>query len=205
MNVLIVGCGKVGAELAATLSREGHSVTIVDANESAFEKLPPDYSGYCTAGIPIDRDVLREAGIENCDALAAVSPDDNTNIMVCQVAKEYFEVENIVARIYDPRRKNVFTHFGLRTICPTNLTVETVKNLLMEEENKQILVGQNTFSFHTIPITRKMAGLLTSELDLGEGQAPFAVRHADGSVVLAANSTAVLHAGDTLITAAVVD
>ena len=205
MNILIVGCGKVGPELAATLSREGHSVTIVDANEAAFEKLPPDYSGYCTAGIPIDRDVLREAGIENCDALAAVSPDDNTNIMVCQVAKEYFDVENIVARIYDPRRENVFAHFGLRTICPTNLTVETVKNLLMEEPDRQVLIGQSTVSFHTVPVSRKMVGMLVSELNLGEGKSPFAVCHEDGSMTMAAYQPITIRAGDSLVVAAIVD
>lgn len=205
MNVLIVGCGKVGSELAASLSREGHSVSIVDANESSFEKLPQDYSGYCTVGIPIDRDVLREAGIENCDALAAVSPDDNTNIMVCQVAKEYFQVENIVARIYDPRRENVFAHFGLRTICPTNLTVETVKNILMEQEDRQVVIGQSTISFHTMPVSRKMAGMLVSDLHLGEGKNPFAVCHEDGSMTMISTKPVVLHAGESLVISVLID
>ena len=205
MNILIVGCGRVGSELADALSREGHTVAIVDANESAFDLLPPDYSGYCTVGIPIDLDVLREAGIENCDALAAVSQDDNTNIMVCQLAKEYFHLENILARIYDPRRENVFSHFGLRTVCPTRLTVETVKNILLQDKPQQITVGPSTISFHELPVIRRLNGASTSDIDTGADEALFAVRHADNTLSLLANGPVTLRSGDTLIVSRIID
>ena len=205
MNILIVGCGRVGPELAGALSREGHTVAIVDANESAFDLLPPDYSGYCTVGIPIDLDVLREAGIENCDALAAVSQDDNTNIMVCQLAKEYFHLENILARIYDPRRENVFSHFGLHTVCPTRLTVETVKNILLQDKPQQITVGPSTISFHELPVNRRLNGASTSASDTGADEALFAVRHADNTLSLLANGPVTLRSGDTLIVSRIID
>ena len=205
MHILIVGCGRVGSELAGALSREGHTVAIVDANESAFDLLPPDYSGYCTVGIPIDLDVLREAGIENCDALAAVSQDDNTNIMVCQLAKEYFHLENILARIYDPRRENVFSHFGLRTVCPTRLTVETVKNILLQDKPQQITVGPSTISFHELPVNRRLNGASTSDIDTGADEALFAVRHADNTLSLLANGPVTLRSGDTLIVSRIID
>ena len=205
MNILIVGCGRVGSELAGALSREGHTVAIVDANESAFDLLPPDYSGYCTVGIPIDLDVLREAGIENCDALAAVSQDDNTNIMVCQLAKEYFHLENILARIYDPRRENVFSHFGLRTVCPTRLTVETVKNILLQDKPQQITVGPSTISFHELPVNLRLNGASTSDIDTGADEALFAVRHADNTLSLLANGPVTLRSGDTLIVSRIID
>ena len=205
MNILIVGCGRVGSELAGALSREGHTVAIVDANESAFDLLPPDYSGYCTVGIPIDLDVLREAGIENCDALAAVSQDDNTNIMVCQLAKEYFHLENILARSYDPRRENVFSHFGLRTVCPTRLTVETVKNILLQDKPQQITVGPSTISFHELPVNRRLNGASTSDIDTGADEALFAVRHADNTLSLLANGPVTLRSGDTLIVSRIID
>ena len=205
MNILIVGCGRVGSELAGALSREGHTVAIVDANESAFDLLPPDYSGYCTVGIPIDLDVLREAGIENCDALAAVSQDDNTNIMVCQLAKEYFHLENILARIYDPRRENVFSHFGLHTVCPTRLTVETVKNILLQDKPQQITVGPSTISFHELPVNRRLNGASTSDIDTGADEALFAVRHADNTLSLLANGPVTLRSGDTLIVSRIID
>ena len=205
MNILIVGCGRVGSELAGALSREGHTVAIVDANESAFDLLPPDYSGYCTVGIPIDLDVLREAGIENCDPLAAVSQHDNTNIMVCQLAKEYFHLENILARIYDPRRENVFSHFGLRTVCPTRLTVETVKNILLQDNPQQITVGPSTISFHELPVNRRLNGASTSDIDTGADEALFAVRHADNTLSLLANGPVTLRSGDTLIVSRIID
>ena len=205
MNILIVGCGRVGSELAGALSREGHTVAIVDANESAFDLLPPDYSGYCTVGIPIDLDVLREAGIENCDALAAVSQDDNTNIMVCQLAKEYFHLENILARIYDPLRENVFSHFGLRTVCPTRLTVETIKNILLQHKPQQITVGPSTISFHELPVNRRLNGASTSDIDTGADEALFAVRHADNTLSLLANGPVTLRSGDTLIVSRIID
>ena len=205
MNILIVGCGRVGSELAGALSREGHTVAIVDANESAFDLLPPDYSGYCTVGIPIDLDVLREAGIENCDALAAVSQDDNTNIMVCQLAKEYFHLENILARIYDPRRENVFSHFGLRTVCPTRLTVETVKNILLQDKPQQITVGPSTISFHELPVNRRLNGASTSDIVTGADEALFAGRHADNTLSLLANGPVTLRSGDTLIVSRIID
>ena len=135
MNILIVGCGRVGSELAGALSREGHTVAIVDANESAFDLLPPDYSGYCTVGIPIDLDVLREAGIENCDALAAVSQDDNTNIMVAEIATKFFGIKNVTARIYDPARQEAFSdRTDIHTICPTILTVDKLLDTMLKEE-----------------------------------------------------------------------
>ena len=112
MNILVVGCGKVGARLASVLSREGHDVSIVDRFEESFEMLSDDFEGFKTCGVPIDQDVLRRAGIENCDALAAVSPDDNVNIMVRQLAREIFHVPQVLARIYDPAREDVFSHFG---------------------------------------------------------------------------------------------
>ena len=205
MNILIVGCGRVGSELAGALSREGHTVAIVDANESAFDLLPPDYSGYCTVGIPIDLDVLREAGIENCDALAAVSQDDNTNIMVCQLAKEYFHLENILARIYDPRRENVCSHFGLLPVCPTRLTVETVKNILLQDKPQQITVGPSTISFHELPVNRRLNGASTSDIDTGADEALFAVRHADNTLSLLANGPVTLRSGDTLIVSRIID
>lgn len=205
MNILIVGCGRVGSELAAALNDEGHTVAVVDANESSFELLPHDFGGFCTAGIPIDMDVLRQAGIENCDALAAVSPDDNTNIMVCQLAREYFKIETLVARINDPRRENVFSHFGLQTICPTRLTVETLRHVLLGEQPQHIMIGSNTVSFQEVPVTRRLFGVPTDSIDVGEEESVFAVRHPNGTLSLVTYKPVILENGDTLIIARTID
>ena len=205
MNILIIGCGRVGSELAGVLSREGHDVSVVDRSADAFSLLPEDFAGYCTAGVPIDQDVLRQAGIENCDAVAAVSPDDNVNIMVCQLARELFHVDNLVARINDPERENVFSHFGLRTICPTNIAVDSVKGILLPEEHQQMHFGSRTVSFRTFEVPKRLWGASTSELDSGTEEAIFAVHRANDAFHLIADGPVTLEAGDRLVVCSMID
>ena len=115
MNILIAGCGKVGSRLADFLCEKGHDVSIVDNDRSRFELLSDEFSGFTIQGVPIDQDVLRQAGIEGCDAVAALTEDDNTNIMVCQIAREIFNVPRIVARIFDPLREDIFSRFDIQS------------------------------------------------------------------------------------------
>lgn len=204
MNILIVGCGKVGSTLAGVLSREGHDVSIIDRYESSFDLLPEDYSGYITVGVPIDQDVLRKAGIENCDAVAAVSRDDNVNIMVCQLAREFFHVGTVIARIYDPKRENVFRHFGLNTICPTNITVDSVKSALLKQELQSVEFECNPVDFHTFPVPKRLIGVHTDEIQGNEQEAVFAVLHADGTMVLTSKTNVVLQATDQLVVAKII-
>ena len=159
MNILIVGCGKVGLRLATSLSEEGHDVSIVDKDEKNFEMLGDSYDGMTTAGVPIDQDVLKKAGIESCDAVAAVSQHDNVNLMCSQLARELFHVPSVLARIYDPRREDVFSHFGLHTVCPTNLTVSAVKSALTENQSvRTINFGAHTIAFNLIPVPPELVG-----------------------------------------------
>ena len=106
MQIIVIGCGKVGSKLAQVLSEEGHGVVVVDNENKAFKSLDSSFNGITVTGVPIDQDVLRQAGIETADAIAAVTPDDNVNIMVCQIAKEIFKVPCVLARIYNPAREN---------------------------------------------------------------------------------------------------
>ena len=119
--MVIVGCGRVGATLAAMLDRGGHSVGIVDQNSRAFARLPDNFSGQKVVGTGIDEDVLRRAGIEHADAFAAVMTADNRNIMAAQVAQHVFQVPKVVCRIYDPLREETYRDLGLETICPTTI------------------------------------------------------------------------------------
>lgn len=159
MNIIIIGCGKVGSKFAQLLSNDGHDVVIVDSDKDAFKALSPDFNGITFTGVPIDQDVLKQAGIENADAFAAVSPDDNVNIMACQVAKEIFKVPRVIARIYNPEREHVFHHFGLDTICPTNLTVDVLRSKILGESDvsHQIIAGQ-AFTFKREPVKREYEG-----------------------------------------------
>lgn len=130
MQVVIIGCGKVGAKFAQVLSEEGNEIVIVSNDPKSFKNLPPDFDGVTLTGVPIDQDVLKMAGIENADVLVAVTEDDNINIMVCQMAKELFKVSKVIARIYNPAREHVFHQFGLETICPTDITVNVMRAML---------------------------------------------------------------------------
>ena len=121
MNILIVGCGRVGRRLVHVLERLGHDVSVLDedaANLALLNELESPFSGMAVAGVPIDGDVLRSAGIEACDAVAAVTKDDNINLMVAQIARELFGVKHVIARVAEPSRKEVYTErFGLRIVC----------------------------------------------------------------------------------------
>lgn len=119
MNVIIVGCGRVGARVASILSHNGHDVTVVDTNPAAFRRLAKEYKGDTIIGTGIDEDVLRSAGIEQADAFVAVTNGDNRNIMAAQVARDIFDVPEVVCRIYDPVREDTYRRLGLSTVCPT--------------------------------------------------------------------------------------
>lgn len=121
MKIVIMGCGRVGSRLATMLDREGHTVSVIDTNQSAFSRLPADFGGMTILGTAIDEDVLRSAGIEGADAFMAMTEGDNRNIMAAQVAREVFNVREVVARIYDPAREEIYRGLGLSTICPTKL------------------------------------------------------------------------------------
>lgn len=121
MNIVIVGCGRVGARLAATLDQAGHRVSIVDTLPLAFRRLPHDFGGRSVIGTGIDEDVLRQAGIDDADAFFAVTNGDNRNIMSAQIAKTIFHVSHVAARIYDPVREETYRGLGIHAVCPTTV------------------------------------------------------------------------------------
>lgn len=127
VNVVIVGCGRVGARIAATLDQAGHRVSIVDSDSAAFRRLPQDFSGKAIVGTGIDEDILKSADIEDADAFFATTQGDNTNIMCAQIAQTVFEVPNVVARIYDPVREDTYRRMGIHTVCPTT----TIASLML--------------------------------------------------------------------------
>ncbi len=119
MRVVILGCGRVGATLAAKLDQAGHQVTIIDARVDSFQRLDPKFKGERVLGNGVDEEILKRAGIESADAFAAVTNGDNRNIMASQLAKEIFNIKKVVCRIYDPLRAQTYNELGLETICPT--------------------------------------------------------------------------------------
>jgi trk system potassium uptake protein len=133
VHVVILGCGRVGSTLARSLARRGHSVAVIDQVAAAFDKLGDDFTGQKVTGVGFDRDTLREAGIEHADAFAAVSSGDNSNILSARVARETFGVDNVVARIYDPKRAEVYERLGIPTVATVRWTADQVLRRLMPE------------------------------------------------------------------------
>jgi trk system potassium uptake protein TrkA len=113
MNAIIMGCSRTGSILAVSLAKDGHRVTVLDVNPNAFRLLPPDFTGTVMVGNGIDEDVLRRAGIERADAFAAVTQDENQNIMAAQIARHRFDVARVVCRIHDPSREQLYQSLGL--------------------------------------------------------------------------------------------
>jgi trk system potassium uptake protein TrkA len=130
MRVVILGCGRVGARIAARLDSEKHTVSIIDVLPEAFERLPGDFRGRVVLGEGIDFDVLREAGIAHADAFCALSNNDNTNIMASQIAKEVFHIDRVITRVYDPGRTDTYKTLGLETFCPTRIGVARIESLI---------------------------------------------------------------------------
>lgn len=128
-----MGCGRVGSALARSLERLGHSVTIVDQNPDAFRRLGPDFGGQTVTGVGFDRDTLVAAGIERADAFAAVSSGDNSNIISARVARETFGVSHVVARIYDPKRAEVYERLGIPTVATVRWTADRMLRALLAE------------------------------------------------------------------------
>lgn len=150
MNILIIGCGKVGTELATQLDNKGHDVCVIDRSGERFELLPASFSGFTYEGVPIDRELLERSGIESCDALCAVASDDDVNIMVAQIAAKIYNVPKVFARVTDNEKCEMFEKMGIRTICPTNLIASAVCTALEEEA---CTVTNINFENHTVSFT----------------------------------------------------
>jgi len=128
--VIVVGSGRLGSILANRISRAGSSVVVVDRDEAAFRNLDVDFSGFKVAGDAAEMAVLRRAGIDRADCLLTVTPNDNVNLMVAQVAHKIWHVPRVVARAYDPAREAIYHELGIETICPTHLAAETLLDVL---------------------------------------------------------------------------
>ena len=131
MNVVIMGCGRVGAQLANLLDAEGHKVTILDVNFESFGRLSSSFGGTALVGDGTDSESLKKADIEQADAFVAVTQGDNRNVMAAQIAKHVFKVKKVICRIYDPLRKDVYESVGLEVISPTTVFAQILLEKLL--------------------------------------------------------------------------
>ncbi|CAB4623080.1 MAG: TrkA family potassium uptake protein [Actinobacteria bacterium] len=136
MHVVIMGCGRVGSLLALELESNGHTVAVIDQSKEAFRRLGPDFKGRTVTGVGFDRDTLLEAGIEGAEAFAAVSNGDNSNILAARVARESFGVTNVVARIYDPGRAEIYQRLGIPTVATVLWAADQILRRLTPEGSR---------------------------------------------------------------------
>lgn len=168
MHVIVVGCGRVGRDLAMALDRDGHSVNVIDKDRNAFHELPEGFGGKAVLGFGFDRDHLEQAGIREADALAAVTNGDNSNILTARIARETYDVDHVVARIYDPRRAVIYRQLGIATVAAVAWTTDQVLRRLSPE----ISVSEWTDASGTVSLLERSlpdswAGRKLSELDEG--------------------------------------
>lgn len=195
MNVIVVGCGRVGSQLATLLSIEGHNVAVIDKEPEAFRRLGSAFNGVTIKGLGFDEDVLEEAGIHECDAFAAVTNLDNTNLMAAEVARKIFGVPHVVARLYNPQRARTYEQLDLDYVCGTTLVAESLLDKIKSGH------GHHVDSFGDVEIVvfkvrDDMAGHKVGEVFV-EGQVLPAIIARQGRTFIPTHET-VLQPGDVL-------
>jgi trk system potassium uptake protein TrkA len=138
VHIVIMGCGRVGSTLAHILEEQGHSVAIIDQDREAFRKLRSGFRGKRITGVGFDQDVLIEAGIEHADAFAAVSSGDNSNVIAARVVRESFGIRRVAARIYDPRRAEVYQRLGIPTVATVRWTADQMLRRLLPDGSEPL-------------------------------------------------------------------
>jgi len=165
MRILIIGCGRVGSGLANILAWRGHSITVVDKDPSAFEKLEEKFKGQTIPGVGFDREVLLKAGIERADGLAAVTASDEANVVVARIARDIFHVPRVVARLYDMRQAEIYKRLGLQTIAPTGWGINRIADLLIYSPLETILsIGSGNVEIVEAEVPRLLVGKTVRDL-----------------------------------------
>ncbi len=165
VHVVIMGCGRVGSRLAQSLESRGHSVAVIDSDAEAFRRLGPDFAGNTITGVGFDREVLLAAGIERADGFAAVSSGDNSNIISARLARETYGVKRVVARIYDPRRAEVYERLGIPTVATVRWTADRMMRHLIPESRQELwrdptsMISMIEVPVHADWIGRQLAAL----------------------------------------------
>lgn len=130
MRVIVMGCGRIGSQVSMNLDREGHNVTVIDHDANAEGRLAPNFRGRVIRGVGFDKNILIDSGIEKADAFVAASSSDNANIVAARIARNIFHVPRVVARLYDPRRAEIYQRLGLTTVSSTMWGAERIQQVL---------------------------------------------------------------------------
>lgn len=198
MHVIVVGCGRLGSELAIELDSQGHSVAVIDKNRLAFQRYLPDrWSGRAVLGFGFDRDALEHADVKNADAVAAVTGGDNSNIMTARIARETYEIANVVARIQDPRRAAIYQRLGIATVASVAWAADQVmRRLNPDAHTVEWTEANGAIALLEVALPTAWAGQKLATLTAGDKHRLVAISR-DGSAKLAVDE-AVGQDGDIL-------
>ena len=176
MHVIIAGCGRVGSELATNLERLGNSVAVVDKNEKAFDRLHAEFKGSRVVGFVFDRDILEEAGVKEADAFASVTNGDNSNIVSARMAKEHYRLPQVVARIYDPRRAQIYQRLGIQTVATVRWTTDQILRLLLPGDVPvEYTLDNGEVVVTAVPVPKELVGRRALDVDLDKRRRVVAV------------------------------
>ncbi len=200
-DIIVVGCGRVGSQLATRLSQANHNVTVIDRDVNSFSNLDPDFNGSTIQGVGFDEDILMEAGIESCNAVAAVTQLDNTNLMVAEVCDKLYGVPHVVARLHDPSHERAYSQLGIDYSCGTTLVAEEIYGKLESGHSNHVT------SFGAVEIIRFTLDLHTNlrqtirvrDLERPHNARVVAFERADGSASSIPDADSILYNGDTLL------
>jgi len=183
MYVIIVGCGRVGSELAKLLSNEGHNVVVIDRNPASFDRLGGTFNGLTMVGNGFDLKLLKQAGTEKADAFCAVTNGDNTNLISAQVAKKIFKVPKVLARVYDPQRAHIYTALGLDIISGTILFAAMLRDKIIESRFSSYLIETKDLGVIEIEVKGGLVGKTIQEINIPSEFLVVAIRRMQGVIL----------------------
>jgi trk system potassium uptake protein TrkA len=184
MKIIVMGCGRVGEQVAFLMEQDGHEVTVIDSDGDALQRLGPKFKGRKIKGVGFDQSVLVEAGIRTADAFAATSSSDNVNIVAARIARNIFRVPHVVARLYDPRRAEIYQRLGLLTISSTNLGAERIRELITHAELEPVIsFGRGEVDLIRLEVPPHLVGRAVKHLEVpGEINVACLVRQGEALV-----------------------
>lgn len=183
MYVIIVGCGRVGSELAKLLSSEGHNVVVIDRSPSSFDRLGSAFNGLTLVGNGFSLSLLKQAGVEKADAFCAVTNGDNTNLISAQVARKIFKIPKVFARVYDPQRAHIYSALGLDIISGTTLFASMLRDKIIESRFSSYLIETKELGVIELEARKNIIGKTIQEINIPREFLVVAIRRLDGVVI----------------------
>lgn len=184
MHVVIGGCGRLGSKLTVELNQLGHTVAIIDKRQEAFEKLPPGFEGQTMTGFVFDRETLEAAGIKEASAFIAATSGDNSNIVSARIAREHYGIPHVIARIYDPRRAEIYQRLGIQTFSTvTWAETEVLGSLFAGGEQAEMRFSNGDVLLVAIPVSPSIAGQRVSHFNESDRVSVVAIDRRGSSVI----------------------